>query len=103
MSDLAAAAAFRYCRLEKDGAILIIIIERPEVLNALNEEAHFELNRAFDLYAAATDLRVAIITGAGERAFAWAPTSRRSRYAETMHIRREASGESPSASTFGSR
>ena len=69
MSDLAAAAAFRYCRLEKDGAILIIIIERPEVLNALNEEAHFELNRAFDLYAAATDLRVAIITGAGERAF----------------------------------
>ena len=69
MSDLAAAAAFRYCRLEKDGAILIITIERPEVLNALNEEAHFELNRAFDLYAAATDLRVAIVTGAGERAF----------------------------------
>lgn len=69
MSDLSAAAAFRYCRLERDGAVLIITIERPEVLNALNEEAHFELNRAFDLYAAATDLRVAIITGAGERAF----------------------------------
>ncbi len=69
MGDPAAVPAYRYCRLERDGAILTITIDRPEVLNALNEAAHFELNRAFDLYAAESDLRVAIVTGAGERAF----------------------------------
>ena len=69
MGDPAVVPAYRYCRLERDGAILIITIDRPEVLNALNEAAHFELNRAFDLYAAEPDLRVAIVTGAGERAF----------------------------------
>src|SRR4030095_8115315 len=38
-------------------------------LNALHPAAHRELARAFDEYAADPDLRVAIITGTGERAF----------------------------------
>jgi len=58
-----------YCRLERDDAILTITIDRPEVLNSLHLPAHLELNRAFDLYAADPSLRVAIITGVGERAF----------------------------------
>ncbi len=61
--------AFRHCRFERDGAIVVITMNRPEVLNALHPEAHAELERAFDLYAADPALRVAIITGAGERAF----------------------------------
>lgn len=69
MSAPADERTFRHCRLERDGAVLTITIDRPEVLNALNEAAHFELNRAFDLYAAESDLRVAIVTGAGDRAF----------------------------------
>ncbi len=69
MSDPTDAFTYRYCRLERDGAVLTITMNRPEVLNALNEEAHIELNRAFDHYAADTALRVAIVTGAGERAF----------------------------------
>ena len=60
---------FRYCRLEADRGVLTISIERPEVLNALMPDAHFELQRAFDMYAADPALSVAIITGAGERAF----------------------------------
>lgn len=60
---------FQYCRLVRDGPILTITIDRPEVLNSLHQEAHFELNRAFDLYAADPELRVSIITGAGDRAF----------------------------------
>ena len=56
-------------RVERDGAILTITIDRPAVLNALDQPAHFELARAFDAYAADPALRVAIITGAGERAF----------------------------------
>ena len=60
---------FEYCRLTRDDAILTITIDRPEVLNSLHLPAHLELNRAFDLYAADPTLRVAIITGVGERAF----------------------------------
>jgi crotonobetainyl-CoA hydratase len=59
----------QYCRLERDGPILTITIDRPDVLNALHQPAHFELSRAFDDYRADESLRVAIITAAGARAF----------------------------------
>ena len=60
---------YRYIRFERDGPILTLTLDRPEVLNALHLEAHVELSRAFDAYAANPELRVAIVTGAGERAF----------------------------------
>jgi enoyl-CoA hydratase/carnithine racemase len=60
---------YQYIRTERDGAIVTITIERPEVLNALHQAAHFELQRAFDDYAGDPALSVAIITGVGERAF----------------------------------
>jgi len=62
-------ASYSYCRYEIDGQILTITIDRPEVLNALHPEAHHELAEAFDRYAADPHLRVAIITGTGDRAF----------------------------------
>ena len=62
-------SANRHCRLDRDGHVLTITIDRPQVLNALHLEAHVELSRAFDLYASDPDLRVAVITAAGERAF----------------------------------
>jgi len=58
-----------HVRLDRDGAILTITIDRPHVLNALTPEAHAELARAFDLYGSDPQLRVAIITGSGDRAF----------------------------------
>lgn len=60
---------FQHCHVDADGHVLTIAIDRPEVLNALHPPAHAELARAFDLYAADPDLRVAIITGTGDRAF----------------------------------
>lgn len=69
MTETVAESSMHYCRLDQDGAILTITIDRPQVLNALHRDAHFELARAFDHYAANARLRVAIITGAGERAF----------------------------------
>ena len=60
---------FRFCRLDRAGHVLTITIDRPEALNALHLDAHVELSRAFDLYAADPELRVAVITGAGDRAF----------------------------------
>lgn len=60
---------FEYLRLDREDAILTITIDRPDVLNALHLPAHVELDRAFDLYAADPALRVAIVTGTGDRAF----------------------------------
>jgi enoyl-CoA hydratase/carnithine racemase len=58
-----------YCKVECDGPILTVTIDRPEVLNALHPPANSELEKVFDEFAADPDLWVAIITGAGERAF----------------------------------
>jgi crotonobetainyl-CoA hydratase len=60
---------FQFCRVARDGHLLTITIDRPEVMYALHPPAHAELARAFDLYGADPELRVAIITGAGTRAF----------------------------------
>jgi crotonobetainyl-CoA hydratase len=60
---------FEHCRVERADRLLTITIDRPEALNALHPPAHRELARAFDLYAAEPELRVAILTGAGQRAF----------------------------------
>jgi crotonobetainyl-CoA hydratase len=55
--------------VEPDGAILWITINRPSSLNALNPLAHREMSAALDRFAGDRELRVAVITGAGERAF----------------------------------
>lgn len=60
---------YQHCRVEREGHVVTITLNRPEVLNALHPEAHAELARAFDDYAADPELRVAIVTGAGDRAF----------------------------------
>lgn len=62
-------APYRYCSYDIEGPLLVLTLNRPEVLNALHPAAHQELADAFDRYAADPSLRVAIVTGAGERAF----------------------------------
>ena len=56
-------------RTERDGRILVITIDRPERMNALHPPAQFELERTFSEFEADPDLWVAILTGAGDRAF----------------------------------
>lgn len=60
---------YEFCRVERDGHLLTITINRPEVMNSLHPAANFELAAAMDSFAADDDLWVAIITGAGDRAF----------------------------------
>jgi crotonobetainyl-CoA hydratase len=55
--------------VERDGRIVWITIDRPAVMNALDPAAHRALAEAFDAFQADRDLRVAVITGAGGRAF----------------------------------
>ena len=58
-----------FCKIEREGALTIITLNRPEVMNALHPPAHFELAEAFDAFASDGGQWVAIVTGAGERAF----------------------------------
>ncbi len=58
-----------YCRVEDDGRVRIVTLNRPEVMNALHSDAHQELERVWDEFAAREDLWVGIVTGAGPRAF----------------------------------
>jgi len=59
----------QYCTAQKRGRVLVLTINRPEVLNALHRPANLEMEAALDMFAADPDLWVAIITGAGPRAF----------------------------------
>ena len=54
---------------EKREHIAYITLNRPDVRNALNPEAIIRLSEAWADYGQDDDLRVAIITGAGDRAF----------------------------------
>lgn len=60
---------YEHIIVERDGPITIVTINRPGVYNALHRPAHLELHNAFDQFAADPDQWVAIITGAGDRAF----------------------------------
>jgi len=58
-----------FSSVEKDGHVTIVTINRPERMNALHPPGNKELGEVFDDFANDKDQWVAIITGAGERAF----------------------------------
>jgi enoyl-CoA hydratase/carnithine racemase len=58
-----------FCTVEREGPLTIVTLNRPETMNALHTPAHFELDAVFDEFAADSDQWVAIVTGAGGRAF----------------------------------
>lgn len=58
-----------FCKVERDGHLTTITINRPEVMNAIHPPASAELSQAFDAFVADPDAWVAIVTGAGEKAF----------------------------------
>src|ERR1700744_1658098 len=59
----------KFSKVTRKGPITIVTLSRPEVYNALHIDAHFELNKVFDEFAADPDQWVAIVTGAGDKAF----------------------------------
>jgi enoyl-CoA hydratase/carnithine racemase len=52
-----------------DGRIMIVTLNRPERRNALHADANHELGAVFDAFESNPDLWVAIVTGAGDKAF----------------------------------
>ena len=60
---------YEFIKVDREGPVTIVTLNRPEVMNALHSPAHHELHAAFDAFAADPDQWVAIVTGAGDRAF----------------------------------
>lgn len=60
---------FQHVLVEKKGSIGILTINRPDKLNALNTHVVQEISSAFSTLESDSDVRVIIITGAGEKAF----------------------------------
>lgn len=60
---------YEFVQVEKRGRLTLITINRPEVMNALHPPASSELDHVFDEFTADPGAWVAIITGAGNKAF----------------------------------
>lgn len=56
-------------RTEREGAVLVVTIDRPEARNALSLAMGRRLCEAWEQFRDDPSLRVAILTGAGDRAF----------------------------------
>jgi enoyl-CoA hydratase len=60
---------YEYILLEKKNSIAYVTVNRPKVLNALNVATMAELGVTFEEIKSDASIRVAILTGAGEKAF----------------------------------
>jgi enoyl-CoA hydratase/carnithine racemase len=62
-------AQHQFIEVQRDQRLTLITINRADVHNAINPEANMELAAAFDSFQKDPDQWVAIVTGAGDRAF----------------------------------
>jgi enoyl-CoA hydratase len=62
--------AYENILVERKENYAVVTLNRPQVLNALNQALMTELDAAFDELAADEVIRAVVLTGAGERAFA---------------------------------
>jgi len=60
---------YEFCKVEREGRLTIVTMNRPDVMNAIHPPANFELEKVFNAFAQDNDQWVAIITGAGTKAF----------------------------------
>lgn len=61
--------AYNNLILEREGELAILYINRPKVLNALNQETLREIKAAVTEFAEDRELEVMIITGSGDKSF----------------------------------
>jgi enoyl-CoA hydratase/carnithine racemase len=66
MSD---AIKTEFCTIDIDGHVMTVTLSRPERRNALHADASHELGAVFDAFERRPDLWIAIVTGAGDKAF----------------------------------
>jgi len=62
--------SYEHVIYEKKGRVAHVTFNRPEVMNAMNTKMHVELREIWEDFRDDDDVWVAILSGAGERAFA---------------------------------
>ena len=62
-------STYETINLERRGAVALLSINRPDKLNALNEQVHAEAVTALDELKRDDSVRVLVITGSGEKSF----------------------------------
>ncbi|HEY0023796.1 MAG TPA: enoyl-CoA hydratase-related protein [Longimicrobium sp.] len=62
-------SAYELLRIERDGAVAIVTIDRPEKRNALSAQVRAELIAVLDALRDDDAVRVLVVTGAGDKAF----------------------------------
>ncbi len=55
--------------IQRNGPVAILTLNRPQVLNAINTAMRMETDDAINSFEQDDDIRVVVITGAGDRAF----------------------------------
>jgi dehydration protein DpgD len=81
-------------RYDKQGHTAYVTLNRPEVLNALDLQTHEELAQVWDDIEEDDDVRVAVLTGAGDRAFS---------VGQDLRERARLNQDGGEPTTFGSR
>jgi len=81
-------------RYEKKDHVARVTIDRPEVLNAMDLRTHEELAGIWDDIEADPEVRVAVLTGAGDRAFS---------VGQDLKERARLNTDGAAPTTFGSR
>ncbi|WP_371495114.1 enoyl-CoA hydratase-related protein [Kitasatospora sp. NBC_00374] len=96
MSDTSAAGGTEEPRVryEKRDRVAYVTLDRPAVLNAMDLRMHRELADVWDDIEADEDVWVAVLTGAGDRAFS---------VGQDLRERARLDGEGTRPTTFGSR
>ena len=61
--------AYENLLIERDGGVLVVTINRPEKLNALNTKTVTELGQVMDEAASDAVVRAIVLTGSGEKSF----------------------------------
>lgn len=61
--------SYEFVKTERQGNVLVVTMNRPDVYNAVHAPMHAEMDQVWNDFAADPDLWVAILTGAGDKAF----------------------------------
>lgn len=74
--------------LEFQGPVAVVTLNRPNYLNALNSRTYLELDQCFQEIQSRKEIRVVILTGAGDKAFAAGADISEMVHTDAMGIRR---------------
>ena len=69
MSSETILLSFENLKIDRDGSVAVITVDRPKVLNALNTQTLDELRRAILALKHDDSVRAVVMTGAGEKSF----------------------------------